>query len=175
VTTAAFPFPAPCTMIDRSSHPTANDHAMEGSPPSAHVPPQTFGELVPLGGGDPIPLLRPSLMVGRRESCDIVLKFPNVSGVHCELSISGGHWVVKDLGSSNGTKVNGSRVTEQRVASGDKISFGRHVYEIFYNPALLGADAGGVGDHVPDVFATSLLSAAGLERRRTPRDAAPRR
>lgn len=162
-------------MIDSSSHPAANNHAQEGSSPSSRVPPQTYGELIPLGGGDPIPLLRPSLVVGRRESCDIVLKFPNVSGVHCELSISGGHWVVKDLGSSNGTKVNGSRVTEQQVESGDKISFGRHVYEIFYNPALLGADAAGGGDHVPDVFATSLLSAAGLERRRPSRDAKPRR
>lgn len=152
-----------------------NDHAKVGSSPSGSMQPQTFGELIPLGGGDPIPLLRSTLVVGRRESCDIVLRFPNVSGVHCELSISDGHWVVKDLGSSNGTKVNGSRVTEQRVESGDKISFGRNVFEIFYNPALLGAEGTGGGDHQPDVFATSLLSAAGLERRRTNRDPKPRR
>ncbi len=35
-----------------------------------------YGELVPDGGGDPIPLLREKLTVGRRESCDIVLRFP---------------------------------------------------------------------------------------------------
>jgi len=42
-----------------------------------------YGELIPQGGGDPIPLLKPLLTVGRRESADIVLRFPNVSGTHC--------------------------------------------------------------------------------------------
>jgi len=35
-----------------------------------------YGELIPLGGGDPIPLLKKNLMVGRRESCDVVLRLP---------------------------------------------------------------------------------------------------
>ena len=34
-----------------------------------------YGELIPLGGGDPIPLLKKQLLIGRRESCDIVLRF----------------------------------------------------------------------------------------------------
>ena len=55
-----------------------------------------YGELQPVGGGDPIPLLKPSLVVGRRESSDIVLRFPNVSGTHCELSLVDGDWFVKD-------------------------------------------------------------------------------
>jgi hypothetical protein len=38
-----------------------------------------YGELLPLGGGDPIPLLKTTLLVGRRESADIVLRFPNVT------------------------------------------------------------------------------------------------
>jgi len=154
--------------------------------PSQHTPPQTthhkgdappakrlqhsYGELLPSGGGDPIPLLKPTLTVGRRESSDIVLRFPNVSGVHCELSIVSGHWVVKDLGSSNGTKVNGTRVTEQRLEPGDRVSFGRNDYEIAYDPAALGGDvfAGGLTAQ-RDIFATTLLSAAGLEGRRSSR------
>ena len=40
----------------------------------------------PVGGGDPIPLKRGVLTIGRRESCDISLKFPNISGLHCELA-----------------------------------------------------------------------------------------
>ena len=47
-----------------------------------------YGELVPQGGGDPIPLLKKSLLVGRRESCDIVLRFSNVSAHHCQLTVS---------------------------------------------------------------------------------------
>jgi adenylate cyclase len=159
--------PAPHLMPPQFTHGDAE--------PMTDRPRQTFGELVPLGGGDPIPLLKPKLIVGRRESSDIVLRFPNVSGTHCELTVVDGHWLVKDRGSSNGTKVNGSRVTEQRLESGDKISFGRNVYEIFYNPAALGADVVAGGDVQTDVFATSLLSAAGLERRRAARDSQSRR
>ena len=43
---------------------------------------QHFGELVPVGGGDPIPLLKKTLLVGRRETCDVVLRFANVSSNH---------------------------------------------------------------------------------------------
>jgi len=127
----------------------------------------SLGELLPLGGGDPIPLLKPFLEVGRRESNDIVLRFPNVSGRHCELSVEGGYWFVQDLGSSNGTKVNGSRVTKQRLDPGDKLSVARHDFEIAYDPAELGASApAGKKTAGDDIFSRSLLEAAGLEGRR---------
>jgi predicted component of type VI protein secretion system len=131
----------------------------------------SLGELLPLGGGDPIPLLKPFLEVGRRESNDIVLRFPNVSGRHCELSVEGGHWFVKDLGSSNGTKVNGTRVTKQQLDPGDKLSVARHDFEIAYDPAVLGGSApAATTTKADDIFSRSLLEAAGLEGRR-PRSA----
>ncbi|RLS98701.1 MAG: FHA domain-containing protein, partial [Planctomycetota bacterium] len=74
-----------------------------------------YGEMHPCAGGDPIPLLKPSIVVGRRENCDVVLRFSNISGAHCELTLIDGFWFVKDLSSSNGVKVNGLRVIEQRV------------------------------------------------------------
>jgi adenylate cyclase len=115
-------------------------------------------------------LLKETLIVGRRESSDIVLRFPNVSGTHCELSLVDGHWVVKDLGSSNGTKVNGTRVSEGRVDPGDRLSIGRHEYDVCY---VAGAAGGrnGAGFDAPlrDIFSRSLLAAAGLENRRTPK------
>jgi pSer/pThr/pTyr-binding forkhead associated (FHA) protein len=127
----------------------------------------SYGDLVPRGGGDPIPLLRPALLVGRRESCDIVLRFPNVSGRHCELTLTEGYWHVKDLGSSNGTKVNGSRVVEQRLEPGDTLSVARHDFEISYEPSKLGAVASVAERSEPDsLFNRSLLEAAGLESRR---------
>ena len=123
-----------------------------------------LGELQPIGGGDPIPLLRPFLTVGRRESCDIVLRFPNVSGTHCELALVEGYWHVKDLGSSNGTKVNGTRVNEQRLDPGDKLSVARHHYEITYEPARLGATGEPAAKPAQrDPFSRSLLETAGLE------------
>jgi pSer/pThr/pTyr-binding forkhead associated (FHA) protein len=134
-----------------------------------------FGELVPLGGGDPIPLLKGTLVVGRRESSDIVLRFPNVSGQHCELSVVEGYWFAKDLGSSNGTKVNGSRITEQRLNPGDTLSIAKHDFEIVYEPARLGATAPPPEESPKaGLFSRSLLEAAGLESRR-PADRQPRR
>jgi pSer/pThr/pTyr-binding forkhead associated (FHA) protein len=123
-----------------------------------------FGELLPLGGGDPIPLLKPTLMVGRRESADIVLRFPNVSGHHCELTLENGSWTVKDLRSSNGTKVNGTRVTEQKLRPGDKLSIAKHDFEIVFDPLRLGGSAP-VEEQSPQerLFGRSLLESAGLE------------
>lgn len=129
-----------------------------------------YGELVPRGGGDPIPLLKKSLLVGRRESCDIVLRFPNVSAHHCELVCDGGYWYVHDLKSRNGVKVNGVRVLEKRVDPGDVLSVAKQEYDVTYSPA----DNGAVGpppEDVPkyEVFGKSLLERAGLEKERESR------
>lgn len=124
-----------------------------------------YGELVPLGGGDPIPLLKKILLVGRRESCDIVLRFSNVSAHHCQLTVNGGYWYVLDMKSRNGVKVNGNRVKEKRLDPGDILSIAKHKYEVKYSPVELGA----VGPPPPeiletDLFGKSLLERAGLER-----------
>jgi pSer/pThr/pTyr-binding forkhead associated (FHA) protein len=125
-----------------------------------------LGELLPVGGGDPIPLLKPLLTVGRRESSDIVLRFPNVSGNHCELELIEGYWHVRDLDSRNGTKVNGERVKKHRLDPADKLSIARHAFEIHYDPATLGAvKPAWAGSDRGDIFAKSLLEAAGLESR----------
>lgn len=126
---------------------------------------QMYGELVPVGGGDPIPLLKKSLLVGRRESCDIVLRFPNVSAHHCQLTLLNGYWYVRDLQSRNGVKVNNLRVTEKRLDPGDTLAVAKHRYEVQYSPAELGAigpppGEGGVGE----VFSKSLLERAGLTK-----------
>ena len=126
-----------------------------------------YGELLPVGGGYPIPLLKTDLLVGRREGADIVLRFPNVSGNHCELSLGDGVWTVKDLRSSNGTKVNGTRVTEQQLKPGDKLSIANHEYEIAFDPIRLGATARPEEKtREESIFNRSLLEAAGLEGRR---------
>ncbi|MEO1991453.1 MAG: FHA domain-containing protein [Pirellulales bacterium] len=123
-----------------------------------------YGELHPVGGGDPIPLLKVILLVGRRESSDIVLRFPNVSGNHCELELIEGYWYVHDLNSRNGTKVNGERVKKQRLIPEDKLSIARHVFQIRYEPTSLGAvqTALEMSDR-KDIFGKSLLESAGLE------------
>jgi adenylate cyclase len=126
-----------------------------------------YGQLVPLGGGDTIPLLKKMLLVGRRESCDVVLRFANVSAHHCQLYVNQGYWFVKDLGSRNGTKVNGVRVTEKRIDPGDTLSVAKHKYEFKYSPIDLGAAGPPPSDDLPDeIIGTSLLDRAGLNRRK---------
>jgi adenylate cyclase len=122
------------------------------------------GELVPVGGGDPIPLLKKNLMVGRRESCDIVLRFSNVSAHHCQLTCNGGYWYVKDLKSRNGVKVNGSRVSEKRLDPGDELTIAKHRYDVRYSPHDLGAvGPPPLDDPAENVMKQSLLERAGLE------------
>ena len=59
---------------------------------------EVLGILQPVGGGDPIPLNKPEMVVGRRPSCDIRLDFENISGKHCMLRMINGVWNVKRPG-----------------------------------------------------------------------------
>lgn len=122
-----------------------------------------YGELIPLGGGDPIPLLKKQLLVGRRESCDIVLRFANVSAHHCQLFVNGGYWYIRDMKSRNGVKVNGIKVQEKRIDPGDQVAVAKHKYELMYSPSDLGAVGPPPPDDLPtEIMTESLLSRAGL-------------
>ena len=64
-------------------------------------------------------------VIGRSRDCEVVLSDQNVSRRHAEVRPSGGKWIVKDLGSTNGVKVNGRRITgPQSLKSGDTIELG---------------------------------------------------
>ncbi|QDU57402.1 FHA domain-containing protein [Aeoliella mucimassa] len=126
-----------------------------------------YGELIPQGGGDTIPLKKKQLLVGRRESCDIVLRFANVSAHHCQLSVDSGYWFVRDLGSRNGIKVNNVRVQEKRLDPGDVLAVAKHRYEVQYSPADLGAVGPPPVDNLSqEILGESLLSRAGLDAQR---------
>jgi pSer/pThr/pTyr-binding forkhead associated (FHA) protein len=94
-----------------------------------------YAYLVPLAGGDPIPLVKEAIVIGRRPECDIRLEIPNVSGRHAELRLHRGHWHVIDLGSANGTKVNGDKVKKKRLSPGDEVIFARtNRFKIEFDP-----------------------------------------
>lgn len=104
-----------------------------------------IGIMKPLGGGDPIPLLKEELTIGRRPTCDIRLDFENVSGKHCVLRFIKGVWHVRDLGSTNGTTVNGQRLDhEASVLPEDEVGVASHFFLIDYEPigpaAVLGTN-----------------------------------
>ena len=126
-----------------------------------------FGQLTPCGGGDPIPLIKKRLLVGRRGEADIQLKFKNVSGQHCRFNLESGYWFVQDLNSRNGTKVDGRQIMRKRVDPGNKVSIARHDYIMDYDPTLLGAygTPPADDDFVEELMKSSLMERAGLSRR----------
>jgi FHA domain-containing protein len=64
-------------------------------------------------------------VLGRSRECDVVLDDANVSRRHAEVRPSGGSWIVRDLGSTNGVKVNGRRIQgPQSLKRGDAIELG---------------------------------------------------
>src|SRR5207247_8571703 len=67
----------------------------------------------------------PTISIGRASDCSIPIKDRYLSRKHAEIVSSDGHWVLKDLGSANGTYLNGSRVErDQRLHAGDRIRLG---------------------------------------------------
>ena len=79
-----------------------------------------------LVGGKRHELSGRTVVLGRSRECDITLDDPNVSRRHAEVRPSGGKWTVRDLGSTNGIRVNGRRVDgAQSLNPGDVIEMGR--------------------------------------------------
>ena len=74
--------------------------------------------------GDRIGLIDRTIVIGRLPDCDITVNDPNVSRRHAEVRPMGSGWIVVDLGSTNGTRVNGVTVREQALRAGDEITVG---------------------------------------------------
>lgn len=71
-----------------------------------------------------IPLSGAPIRIGRAPECELVLKDSRVSRRHARLHAREGVLVLTDLGSTNGTRVNGHRVTELVLGAGDRIQIG---------------------------------------------------
>lgn len=68
-----------------------------------------------------------SMLLGRLEDCAVVFEDPNVSRHHAQIDSDAEGWIVRDLGSTNGTFVNGKRIAgPTRLGDGDRIAVGRN-------------------------------------------------
>ncbi|MCU1453790.1 MAG: hypothetical protein JWN46_1936 [Acidimicrobiales bacterium] len=74
--------------------------------------------------GERIALRDATITIGRRPESTLVLADPNVSRNHAEIRPHGNGWILVDLGSTNGSRVNGVRVSSQELQEGDDIAFG---------------------------------------------------
>jgi hypothetical protein len=116
--TPAAPAEPGATMIYRPRAPIVEDA-------SAEPPAEVEREVVTLTvDGRAYPLTARRVVLGRSRECDIRIPDANVSRRHAEVRQEGAtHWVV-DLGSTNGTEVNGRRVERSKLSDGDRITIG---------------------------------------------------
>lgn len=92
-------------------------------------------ELVPMDGGSSIILKNDVTVVGRkRDVCDINIDRGSISKLHCLIVKTDGLLFVRDLGSTNGTKVNGQRVTRGALLPGDELSFASAKFRVVLGP-----------------------------------------
>ncbi|MFN0052146.1 MAG: FHA domain-containing protein [Planctomycetales bacterium] len=139
---------------------TASTRSASSAALPARRPPEErsalLGELLPCGGGPPIPLRKAKLLVGRLPTCDVTIAHPTISSKHCELAFQEGYWHVRDLGSRNGIRVGGMICLTKYILPGEILSIARLRYELNYTPQ---AD-----EPPPDEnpFGMSLLEKAGL-------------
>src|SRR3954447_8117540 len=87
-------------------------------------------QLVSLNDGPHILLDKPILLLGRHPECDVQIESRKISRRHCCIAQVSDYLVVRDLGSTNGIRINGARVLEGRLAPGDELTVGNHRYRV---------------------------------------------
>lgn len=108
-------------------------------------------QLVALTEGPTILLDKPILLLGRHPECDIQLNSRKVSRRHCCIAQVNNYLVVRDLGSTNGVRINGVRVVEGKLKGGDELTVGNFRYQVSWEdkPASVNAPAGKVAAERP--------------------------
>jgi predicted component of type VI protein secretion system len=92
-------------------------------------------QLVALDNGPSILLDKPILLLGRHPECDIQIDSRKISRRHCCIAQVGDHLVVRDLGSTNGIRINGIRIVEGHLNAGDELTIGNHRYRVNWDEA----------------------------------------
>src|SRR5579875_2070938 len=91
-------------------------------------------ELVPDNGDAPIPIVRDVTVVGRREYCDVMIPHHSLSKRHCVLVKTDGLLVIRDLATTNGTKVKGQKVRWAALLPDDRVSLGGYKVRVYLGP-----------------------------------------
>jgi pSer/pThr/pTyr-binding forkhead associated (FHA) protein len=91
-------------------------------------------QLVPLDGGEPIEITKDLTVVGRKEDADLRLDHKSVSKLHCVIVRTDGLLLIRDLGSTNGTRVNGQRVRRAALLPNDQLSIASFRFKVYLGP-----------------------------------------
>ena len=91
-------------------------------------------QLIPLDGGPPIEIVKDLVLIGRKEECDLRLEHKSVSKMHCVLVKTDGLLLLRDLGSTNGTRVNGTRVRRAALLPNDQVAIANYKFRVYLGP-----------------------------------------
>ncbi len=90
-----------------------------------------IARLKPISGGQPIVLKNDVTVVGRKSNlCDIQIDKNSISKIHCLIIKTDGLLFVRDLCSTNGTRVNGQKITRGALLPGDELSIASTKFEV---------------------------------------------
>ena len=87
-------------------------------------------QLVAVSEGQNILLDKHIVLIGRHQECDIQIPSRKISRRHCCIAQVNDHFVVRDLCSTNGVRINGVRVNEGTVKPGDELTIGNFRYQL---------------------------------------------
>jgi pSer/pThr/pTyr-binding forkhead associated (FHA) protein len=113
-------------------------------------------QLLPLDGGPPIEIIKDLIVVGRKEECDLRLDHKSVSKIHCVIVKTDGLLLLRDLGSTNGTRVNGTRVRRAALLPNDLVGIAGYKFRVHLGPD--------VAPPVPSIDHTQHLEAEEVAR-----------
>ncbi len=91
-------------------------------------------ELIPVDGGTPLKISKDVTVVGRREYCDLQVDDPSLSKRHCVLVKTDGLLVIRDLATTNGTKVKGQKIRWAALLPDDRIALGSIKFKVYLGP-----------------------------------------
>ena len=91
-------------------------------------------QLLPLDGGSSVDIVKDMTIVGRKEGCDLRLDHRSISKMHCVIVKTDGLLLLRDLGSTNGTRVNGQRVRRAALLPNDQVAFANFKFRVAFGP-----------------------------------------
>lgn len=112
-------------------------------------------QLIPLDGGEPIEIVKDLIVVGRTEDCDLRLNHKSVSKLHCVIVKTDGLLLLRDLGSTNGTKVNGQRIRRAALLPNDNLHIAGFHFRVYLGP---GEPPAGADQHTQQMDAREVAN-----------------